>query len=102
MEEVPQSEPTDYLPLPLPKDPADLPEELTQKIKDRTKEIYGLLDLKGIARADYIIQEDEPYLIEVNTVPGMSGESLIPQMAEYDGISLKDLFNDVMNVAFKA
>ncbi len=79
--------------------PADLPVELTNKIKVVTKEIFEILDLKGIARADYIIQEDEPYLIEINTVPGMSGESLIPQMAEHDNITLKDMFNEVMEQA---
>jgi D-alanine-D-alanine ligase len=79
--------------------PADLSLELTNKVKTVTQEIFDLLDLKGIARADYIIQGDEPYLIEINTVPGMSGASLIPQMAEHDGIDLKDLLNDVMEVA---
>lgn len=79
--------------------PADLSSELTEKIKVVTQEIFNLLDLKGIARADYIIQEGEPYLIEINTVPGMSGESLIPQMAEYDEIALKDMFNEVMEIA---
>jgi D-alanine-D-alanine ligase len=79
--------------------PADLPQELTNKVKAVTKEIFELLDLKGIARADFIIQGDEPYLIEVNTVPGMSDASLIPQMAEHDGITLKDMFNEVMEVA---
>ena len=57
--------------------------------------------MKGIARADYIIQGDEPYLIEINTVPGMSDKSLIPQMAECDGIVLKDLLNEVIQVAFQ-
>jgi D-alanine-D-alanine ligase len=79
--------------------PADLSLELTNKIKAVTQEIFELLDLKGIARADYILQGDEPYLIEINTVPGMSGASLIPQMAEHDGIALKDLLNEVIQFA---
>ncbi|NQX96282.1 MAG: D-alanine--D-alanine ligase [Flavobacteriales bacterium] len=79
--------------------PAGLPTEITKKVKSVTKKIYEILDLKGIARADYIIQGEEPYLIEINTVPGMSGESLIPQMAEYEGISLMQLFNEVLEVA---
>ncbi|MBL4668399.1 MAG: D-alanine--D-alanine ligase [Flavobacteriales bacterium] len=79
--------------------PAGLPTEITKKVKSVTKKIYEILDLKGIARADYIIQGEEPYLIEINTVPGMSGESLIPQMAEYEGISLMQLFNEVQEVA---
>lgn len=79
--------------------PADLPVELAEKVKAVTKEIFELLDMKGIARADYIIQGDEPYLIEINAVPGMSGKSLIPQMAAHDNIPLKELLNEVMEVA---
>ncbi|MDG1475820.1 MAG: D-alanine--D-alanine ligase [Vicingaceae bacterium] len=79
--------------------PADLSNELTKKVKAVTKEIFELLDLKGIARADYIIQDDEPYLIEINTVPGMSAASLIPQMAEHEGIALEDMLNEVINGA---
>ncbi len=78
--------------------PADLTNEMEQKVKGLTKKIYELLDLDGIARADYILQNNEPYLIEINTVPGLSGESLIPQMAEYQGISLKQLFNEVLDL----
>ena len=48
--------------------PADLPKELEQKVKAETKRIYEILDLDGICRADYIIQRDEPYLIEINRV----------------------------------
>lgn len=81
--------------------PADLSIELTEKIKTVTKEIFELLDMKGIARADYIIQNNEPYLIEINTVPGMSDKSLIPQMAECDGILLKDMLNDIISGALK-
>jgi len=78
--------------------PADLPQELEQKIKAETTRIYQILDLDGICRADYIIQNNEPYLIEINTVPGMSNESLIPQMAAYEGIELKDLLSEVVDV----
>lgn len=80
--------------------PADLPKELEQKIKTKTKRIYELLDLDGICRADYIIQGDEPYLIEINTVPGMSDASLIPQMAAHEGIVLKDMLSEVIGVKF--
>ncbi len=79
--------------------PADIPLEIECKVKAITVKIVELLDMNGIARADYIIQGDEPYLIEINTVPGMSSASLIPQMAECEGISLKKLFNEVLEVA---
>jgi D-alanine-D-alanine ligase len=79
--------------------PADLSEELTQKVKETTHKIYSTLGLAGICRADYIIQQGEPYLIEINTVPGQSAASLIPQMAAYEGISLNDLYNEVIELA---
>ena len=73
--------------------PADLDEEMTNKIKALTKEIYGILGMKGIVRMDYILTKDEvPFLIEINSVPGMSKESIIPQMAKADNIELSTLF----------
>tara|TARA_B110000285_G_scaffold7699_1_gene7953 strand:+ start:1545 stop:2489 length:945 start_codon:yes stop_codon:yes gene_type:complete len=73
--------------------PADLDEEMTNKIKALTKEIYGILGMRGIVRMDYIINKDEvPFLIEINSVPGMSKESIIPQMAIVDSIELSSLF----------
>jgi D-alanine-D-alanine ligase len=78
--------------------PADLPVEITSKVKALTTKIVELLDMDGIARADYIIQGNEPYLIEINTVPGLSAASLIPQMAACEGIPLKQIFNEMMEV----
>lgn len=82
--------------------PANLSQGLTDKIKAETKRVYEILNLKGICRADYIIKGDTPYLIEINTVPGQSAQSIIPQMAAHEGISLKQLFNDVIEVALKS
>ncbi|MBL4594792.1 MAG: D-alanine--D-alanine ligase [Flavobacteriales bacterium] len=52
--------------------PADLTDEIAEKVKIVTKKVYEILDLGGIARADYILKDGEPYLIEINTVPGLS------------------------------
>lgn len=79
--------------------PADLSKEIEEKVKQTTHKVYSILGLSGICRADYIIQGEEPYLIEINTVPGQSEASLIPQMAAYEGISLKQLYNEVIEVA---
>jgi len=78
--------------------PADIPVEVEQRVKAETKRIYEVLDLVGICRADYILKNNEPYLIEINTVPGFSGESLVPQMASYEGIDLKDMFSDIIEL----
>ncbi len=76
--------------------PADITDEIANKVKMVTKNIYEILDLSGIARADYILQNGVPYLIEINTVPGLSKESLIPQMASHEGISLEQIFSEVI------
>ena len=77
--------------------PADIDSGLTKKIKTLTNQIYDILNLKGLARIDYIVtSKGLPYVIEINTVPGQSAESIIPQMAEVEGIGLKELFGEVI------
>lgn len=81
--------------------PARISDELALKIACKAKEIYRLLNLNGIARIDFIIQNNEPFIIEANTVPGLSEESIIPQQAACAGISLKDLFTMAVHHAMK-
>ena len=79
--------------------PAAIDAEMTNRIKQITNKVYQILGLKGMCRVDYILVGKEPHVIEVNTVPGLSAQSLIPQMAAYEGISLKELFSEVIMVA---
>lgn len=73
--------------------PAEIDEETTVKIHSLTKQIYRILGMKGIVRMDYIINESGiPFLIEINSVPGMSKESIVPQMANVKNIQLKNVF----------
>ena len=73
--------------------PAEIEEETTDKIQSLTKEIYGILGMKGIVRIDFIINKGgNPFLIEINSVPGMSKESIVPQMAKTNNIELSLLF----------
>ena len=81
--------------------PARISDELAQKIACKAKKIYRLLNLNGIARIDFIIQNNEPFIIEVNTVPGLSEESIIPKQAACAGVRLKDLFRMAVNHAMK-
>ena len=61
--------------------PADLTDLMTTQLQSLTKEIYGVLGMKGIVRMDYILKGGGiPFLIEINSVPGMSKESIVPQM----------------------
>jgi len=79
--------------------PARITDELTQQIKNTTLKVAKILDLKGICRIDYIIIGNTPYLIEVNTIPGMSKESFVPQMLEYENISLKKLLSEIIEIS---
>lgn len=73
--------------------PAQIPAEVYEKVMRQSEAAYRLLELKGLSRVDFILDaNNEPVLIEVNTVPGFSAESLLPKQALYAGISLPDLF----------
>lgn len=78
--------------------PADVPDEIARMISDTSVKLYKLLNCKGIVRFDYILNDQELYFLEVNTVPGLSELSIVPQQALKAGISLQDLFSEaVMN-----
>ena len=77
--------------------PADISEELAKNIKDISKNIYRRIGLKGIVRVDYIIDsENRIFLIEVNTNPGMTEESLVPQQIIADGKVLTNVLTEVI------
>ena len=81
--------------------PAQIDKELEDKIKFTTRKAYEIVGLSGICRIDYIVVDKIPHLIEINTVPGQSAQSIIPQQAACEGISLKELFNSVIAVAIR-
>ncbi len=59
--------------------PARINQILTDKISSISLEIYKKLNLRGVVRIDYIVSDEKPYFIEVNTNPGMSNQSIVPQ-----------------------
>ena len=72
--------------------PADFTDLMTSKIQSLSKEIYGVLGMKGIVRMDYIVNNNgNPFLIEINSIPGMSKESIVPQMASALNIKLSSI-----------
>jgi D-alanine-D-alanine ligase len=81
--------------------PADLPQKTTEKVQELSSRIYDLLGCKGIVRVDFIIIGEKPYFLEINTVPGMTEESLIPKQAKAAGIKLEDLYTLVLEDLFK-
>ena len=76
--------------------PARISDEMTQKIQALTRRIYGYVGAKGIIRVDYIIICDTPHLLEVNTTPGMTATSFIPQEVRAAGLDISDVMDDVI------
>jgi len=73
--------------------PARISEEETLRVQTEAKHIYTLLNMKGVTRSDFIIQEGNPYFIETNAIPGLSKESIIPKQAREAGMTLTDFFD---------
>lgn len=80
--------------------PAQMPESVIKKVQKLSSSIYGLLGCKGIVRVDFIVVGDKPLFLEINTIPGMTAESLIPQQAAAAGIRLEDLYSIVIEDLF--
>lgn len=77
--------------------PARIPAELTEKIQRQTLAVYDILGAKGLIRIDYIIPEDgEPVMLEVNTTPGMTATSFIPQQVAAAGLSMRDVLTEII------
>jgi len=72
--------------------PARISDKMAQKVAAITCRVFEVLQLKGVSRVDYIIKDETPYLIEVNTVPGLSKESIIPQQVKEAGYTLEEFF----------
>lgn len=79
--------------------PARISDEMTAKVSEVAKRVYQVLKMTGFSRSEYIIVNGEPHLLEVNTIPGLTTESLIPQQAKAAGISLTDLFSNAIELA---
>ena len=81
--------------------PARLTQEQEKKVSVVAKKVYDILKLTGFSRSEYIFKDGEPHLLEVNTVPGLTKESILPQQAICAGISLADLFDNAIEEALK-
>ncbi len=79
--------------------PAPLPEFLTEKCKKLSEKICKRLNCKGISRIDYILQDEEFYFIEINTMPGMTKESIVPKMIREANLSLTEIFSELIEEA---
>jgi len=81
--------------------PAVMEEAITDEVQRLSSLIYDLLGCSGIVRVDFIVVGTQPYFLEINTVPGMTKESIVPKMADAAGIGLSDLYSMVVENALK-
>tara|TARA_B100000767_G_scaffold274685_1_gene308500 strand:+ start:3957 stop:4970 length:1014 start_codon:yes stop_codon:yes gene_type:complete len=81
--------------------PAQIPEAWTKAVTVLSKEIYQKIGLEGITRSEFIFENDIPHLLEVNTIPGMTVESIVPQQLESDGISMLDFLEELIAEALR-
>ena len=79
--------------------PARLTPEVEARVREVAKKAYEVLKMSGFSRSEYILVNREPYMLEMNTIPGLTNESLIPQQAKEAGISLQDLFTNAIELA---
>lgn len=81
--------------------PARIDEETTKKVEEMSIKAYKSLGMSGFSRSEFIIVDGIPYLLEMNTNPGFSPASILPQQAKIYGISIKDLCGSEVEKALK-
>ena len=82
--------------------PAKIDKDLEELIHENSKTIYNNLKLNGFSRIDYIVKNDTPFFLEVNTIPGMTDESIFPKQVKLNNINLKDLFTKMINESLES
>ena len=76
--------------------PAEIPDVLRDRIQEVSKKIYAHLGCSGLVRVDYICSGEDLYFLEVNTIPGMTSASLVPQMVRAAGLSMTEFLTTVI------
>jgi len=79
--------------------PARISETERKRVEEVAEKVYRVLNMSGFSRSEYIIVNGEPYFLEMNTVPGLTRESILPQQAREAGISLTQLFDNAITQA---
>lgn len=82
--------------------PADLPEELSNKVRKIAKKAYKATDCKGLARVDFFVgdKNNKIYINEINTIPGFTQISMYPKLWEQTGVNYSDLLDKLIELAY--
>ncbi len=81
--------------------PARLSKEMTERVQQLSSKIYDLCNCKGIVRVDYILKDEIFYFLEINTTPGMTATSFIPQQIKAMGLDLKEVLSLIIEDGLK-
>jgi len=81
--------------------PADCDPSITEKVRQTASKVYAVFNCRGIVRMDFIYNEEKgvPFLLEINTVPGKSAASIVPQQVRANGWNLKDFYTALIEDA---
>jgi len=79
--------------------PANISEEIKNRVEETAKKVYEALGMSGFSRTDFIIMNDIPYFIEINTNPGLSPQSIFPQQAAFSKMAMSDLLDNEISLA---
>jgi len=72
-----------------------------KNVIEAAKKAYDILKMKGYSRSEFIFIGDEPYMLEINTTPGLTEESILPEQARVAGINLTELFSSAIEEALR-
>lgn len=81
--------------------PARLSQEVSELVEQSAAKIYEALGMQGFSRIDFIVMNDIPYFIEINTNPGLSPQSIFPQQAAYANLNFSDLLENEIKLALE-
>lgn len=85
------------------KTPADVEPAIADKIRNTARKVYEVFNCRGVIRIDFIFHElhQQPYLLEINTVPGQSEVSIVPQQVQVMGWTLKQFYSSLIEDALQ-
>ena len=81
--------------------PARLSVVQEKNVTEMAKRVYEILKMSGYSRSEFIFVDDEPFMLEINTTPGLTEQSILPQQAKVAGISLSELFESAIDEALR-
>ena len=81
--------------------PAIVDEAIAEKVRDTARKVYEVFNCRGVVRIDFIYNEEkqQPYILEINTVPGQSEASIVPQQVRAMGLTLKEFYSALIEDA---